>query len=62
MLYIVKLQNGLCHYKASKGVVGDSGYTDIPSDNENALLDAVASVGPISVAMDASHSSFQVMQ
>lgn len=37
----------------------DTGYTNIPSGNESALQAASASIGPISVAIDASHSSFQ---
>ena len=53
-------QNGVCRYDSSKGVVGVTGYTDVASEDEDALLDAVATVGPISVAMDASHMSFQV--
>ena len=36
------------------------GFTDITSRDENALQSAIASVGPISVAIDASHSSFQL--
>ena len=53
-------QNGACRYDSSEGVVGVTGYTDVASEDEDALLDAVATVGPISVAMDASHISFQV--
>lgn len=35
------------------------GYVDIPSGDESALQTAVALKGPVSVAMDASLTSFQ---
>lgn len=35
------------------------GYVDIEQRSESALQAAVAEVGPISVLVDASHSSFQ---
>ena len=50
---------GKCRYNTSDIGATDTGYTDVPSGDESALQAASASVGPISVAMDASHSSFQ---
>ncbi|KAG5676090.1 hypothetical protein PVAND_005944 [Polypedilum vanderplanki] len=48
-----------CHF--SKQTIGatDKGFVDIPEGDEDALLKAIASVGPVSVAIDASHESFQ---
>lgn len=36
-----------------------TGHTDVPQGNEDALVNALASTGPVSVAIDASHMSFQ---
>lgn len=48
-----------CHFKRYDVGARDSGYVDIPEGDERKLQAAVASVGPVSVAIDASHESFQ---
>jgi len=52
-------QDGPCRYKASASGATVTGYKDISSDDESQLQEAVATVGPVSVAIDAGHSSFQ---
>jgi cathepsin L len=60
--YPYKARDQNCHFKRSAVGAEDTGYTDIPSGDEEALKQAVATVGPISVAIDASHASFQNYQ
>jgi len=48
-----------CKFNAATVGATDNGYTDVKSKDESALKDAVGSVGPVSVAIDASHTSFQ---
>ncbi|CAF2449939.1 unnamed protein product [Rotaria sp. Silwood2] len=49
-----------CRFSTENVGATDTGFTDIKSKDENALQQAVATVGPISVAIDASHTSFQL--
>ncbi|CAI9728807.1 cathepsin L1-like [Octopus vulgaris] len=53
-------QDDDCRYKKSDVVATDTGYVDVKSMSEDSLKSAVAKVGPISVAIDAGHQSFQL--
>ncbi|KAL7631762.1 UNVERIFIED_CONTAM: hypothetical protein RMT77_017943 [Armadillidium vulgare] len=56
--YPYEAANGACRYNANNIGATCTGFVDIASTDENALKDAAGSVGPISVAIDASKSSF----
>jgi len=51
--------NGRCHYTAANSGATLASFHDIPSGSESDLTTAISTVGPISVAIDASHNSFQ---
>jgi cathepsin L len=51
--------NGQCFKRSDVGAT-DMGFTDIQRESEMDLKTAVATVGPISVAIDAGHKSFQL--
>ncbi|XP_078367909.1 cathepsin L-like [Oculina patagonica] len=57
--YPYKAKDGRCHFKKENVGATDTGYVDIKQGSESSLQSAVATVGPISVAIDASHESFQ---
>jgi len=50
--------NQTCNYNPKNVGATDKGYVDIPTGDEQALKDAVATVGPVAVAIDASNKGF----
>lgn len=58
--YPYEAKNGKCRYKPANKGADDIGHVDITPGDEEALLEALATVGPLSVAIDASHTSFQL--
>lgn len=58
--YPYHAHQGRCHFK--KKTIGSlcSGYNDIPEGNEEALKEAIATVGPISIAIDATEGKFML--
>ncbi|GAB6029476.1 Cathepsin L [Chamberlinius hualienensis] len=57
--YPYSAKDGQCHYRPDKAGATDTGYVDIDSGSEKKLQEALATVGPISIAIDAGHESFQ---
>jgi len=57
--YPYTAQDGECKFDGNSIGARCTGYTDIEATSEDALQKAVATVGPISVCIDAGHESFQ---
>ncbi|XP_077279174.1 cathepsin L [Temnothorax americanus] len=58
--YPYEAENDKCRYNPRTSGAVDVGYVDIPQGDEEKLKAAVATVGPVSVAIDASRPSFQL--
>ncbi|NXU49816.1 CATS protein, partial [Turnix velox] len=56
--YPYTAHNGTCHYNASARAATCSGFVELPQADEGALKVAVANIGPISVAIDATQPTF----
>jgi len=58
--YPYTARDGKCVFKPENVGATDTGFVDITAGSEEELTDAIANIGPISVAIDASHISFQL--
>jgi len=59
MAYPYEAIDDKCRFNKTGVAATLKNFTDIPTGNEKALQEAVANIGPISVAIDASQTSFQ---
>ncbi|KAM9355909.1 cathepsin L.1 isoform 1-T3 [Pholidichthys leucotaenia] len=57
--YPYEAEDGPCRYNPANIGATCSGYVDVDAGDEDALKEAVAIIGPVSVAIDASNFSFQ---
>ncbi|CCG28194.1 Cathepsin L-like [Caenorhabditis elegans] len=58
--YPYKGRDMKCHFNKKTVGADDKGYVDTPEGDEEQLKIAVATQGPISIAIDAGHRSFQL--
>ncbi|CAF3959184.1 unnamed protein product [Rotaria sp. Silwood1] len=56
--YPYEAMEGKCRFNRSTMGATDTGFVDIPRGNETALQIAIATVGPIAVAIDSTQPSF----
>ncbi|KAG7153917.1 digestive cysteine proteinase 2 [Homarus americanus] len=57
--YPYEARDGSCRFDSNSVAATCSGHTNIASGSETGLQQAVRDIGPISVTIDAAHSSFQ---
>ncbi|XP_037652059.1 cathepsin L.1 [Sebastes umbrosus] len=60
--YPYEAEDGKCRYNPDTIGATCTGFVDVKQGDEDALKEAVATIGPVSVAIDASHSSFQLYE
>ncbi|XP_068194435.1 cathepsin L.1 [Antennarius striatus] len=60
--YPYEAEDGPCRFNPDTIGAKCTGYVDVKEGDEDALQEAVATIGPISVAIDASQFSFQLYQ
>ncbi|XP_035530682.1 cathepsin L.1 [Morone saxatilis] len=60
--YPYEAEDGQCRYNPDSIGAKCTGYVDVKQGDEDALQEAVATIGPVSVAIDASHASFQLYE
>lgn len=58
--YPYTARDGKCNFNKANVGATDTGFVDVKKESESDLQSAVATVGPVSVAIDASHTSFQL--
>jgi len=57
--YPYEAEDDQCRYQKRNSGATDTGFVDVSEGDEHALKSAVATVGPVSVAIDASQESFR---
>ena len=57
--YPYTARDGTCKTKKKEFVAGITGHVDLPTNNYTALMDAVATVGPIAISVDASWGGYE---
>ena len=55
---VLFLQNGYCHSKGVQNKVNITGYKRIPYGDDNAMIAALNTYGPVAVDMDADDKAF----
>ncbi|XP_070697927.1 cathepsin L.1 [Pempheris klunzingeri] len=60
--YPYEAEDGQCRFNSATIGATCTGYVDVSQGDEQALKEAVATIGPVSVAIDASHMSFQLYE